>query len=310
MTVSYVVAGFEQSDASKMMHVELDAAKNALPLKGESQGHNGALHQFLILSGRNLKNNARNPGIYYVRLVMYAMLCLVLGLMFIGVGDRDDHQDIQSRINLLWYTSSFLIFMSVAVLPFFIEERAVFLREKNNGWYSVGPYVLANAVTALPGIFLIALVCTVALIPLASMNGLGSFLLVLFLGLAASEAMMTLIAVLVPHYIIGIAIGAGAFGFFMLCQGVLLVFDDIPPYFIWGYFIALHTYVFRAMLLNEIDDDDVFNSDIFPTGEAIKEYFSFEDNDFGEDCLVIFCYGIIFHLIVYAWLSRESNGKR
>jgi len=35
--------------------------------------------------------------------------------------------------------------------------------------------------------------------------------------------MMFLIAVVVPHYIIGIALGAGIFGFFMLGQGVLLI---------------------------------------------------------------------------------------
>jgi len=51
--------------------------------------------------------------------------------------------------------------MSVAVLPFFIEDRAVFLREQGNGWYGVGPYVAAQATTALPGIFLIALISSV-----------------------------------------------------------------------------------------------------------------------------------------------------
>jgi len=314
--VAQVVLAYPGSDADKARARELAAVDergadgiDALSPSAKPT-RNGVLHEFLVLCRRNLQNNARNPGIYYVRLVMYAMLCLMLGLVFVGVGDRNKHEDIQSRVNLLWYTSSFLIFMSVAVLPFFIEDRAVFLREKDNGWYGVGPYVTANAVTALPGIFLIALLSSAALIPLAGMQGFGKFLFILFLGLCSSEAMMTLIAVPVPHYVIGIAIGAGMFGFFMLCQGVLLVLDDIPAYFIWGYYIALHTYVFRAMLLNEVNEDDEYDSLIWPTGESLLKYFGFEDNDYWEDCAVVIGYGLLFHIIVYIVLSREKASKK
>jgi hypothetical protein len=45
-----------------------------------------------------------------------------------------------------------------------ISIRAVFAREQANGSYSIGPYVLANFVTSLPGMALIAMcvyvVCT------------------------------------------------------------------------------------------------------------------------------------------------------
>ena len=36
--------------------------------------------------------------------------------------------------------------MSVAVLPFFMMERPTFTRERMNGAYAVGPWVLANMV--------------------------------------------------------------------------------------------------------------------------------------------------------------------
>jgi len=48
------------------------------------------LSSFLTLCHRFSLNNAKNPGIYWVRLVMYVMLCLMIGLMYIGLGDEHD----------------------------------------------------------------------------------------------------------------------------------------------------------------------------------------------------------------------------
>eukprot|EP00966_Prymnesium_polylepis_P253935 5868776-Prymnesium_polylepis.1 len=49
---------------------------------------------------------------------------------------------------------------------------------------------------------------------------------------------MCLVGALVPHYIIGIALGAGAYGMFMLCEGAFKVKDDIPPWFIWVHYLG------------------------------------------------------------------------
>ena len=41
---------------------------------------------------------------------------------------------------------------------------------------------------------------------------------------------MSLVAACVPHYIIGIALAAGIFGFHMLCEGFFKVKSEIPNY--------------------------------------------------------------------------------
>eukprot|EP00960_Hanusia_phi_P004107 120161-Hanusia_phi.AAC.1 len=63
--------------------------------------------------------------------------------------------------------------MSVAVLPFFIVERAVFLRERANGWYMVPSYVLATFLMSLPGLFIISLVSTLLVVLPSGLNGFG-----------------------------------------------------------------------------------------------------------------------------------------
>ena len=80
-----------------------------------------------------------------------------------------------------------------------------------------------------------------------------------------AEGMLQFIASLVPHYIIGMALGAGMYGMFMLCEGFFVVPSNIPPcvvcgecgpltrcrYWIWGYYLAFHTYSFEIFMYNE-----------------------------------------------------------
>merc|ERR1712124_151621 len=99
-----------------------------------------------------------------------------MGLMYEGRGDDKSPSSVFSRINILFFVAAFLVFMSVAVLPFFIIERATFLRERANGSYSVPSFVLAQLVCALPGIFSIALASSALIVPLARLNGFANYL--------------------------------------------------------------------------------------------------------------------------------------
>ena len=79
---------------------------------------------------------------------------------------------------------------------------------------------------------LLTLTSSVLVVFMAGLNGFGTYMLDLFVSLMFAEAFMYCLAALVPHYIIGMALGAGIFGFFMLCEGFLLVKSvstSMPP---------------------------------------------------------------------------------
>ncbi|EKX42629.1 hypothetical protein GUITHDRAFT_73695 [Guillardia theta CCMP2712] len=269
---------------------------------------NGFMTQLLILSHRAFFNNARNPGIFLVRLVMYIMLCLLMGFMFWDLGTGPT--DINSRVALLFFVAAFLVFMSVAVLPFFIVERAVFLRERANGWYMVPAYVLASFLMSLPGLFIISLASTVLVVFPAGLNNFGVFLLDLFLSLVTAEAFMCVIASVVPHYIIGIALGAAVYGFFMLCEGFMKVKNDIPDWFIWGYYMAFHTYSFRAFMVNEFEGIQYFDSPQFHNGREVLAFYNMEDHPIWKDLLVVGGWAIALQIVFGTILQVFHKGKR
>jgi ABC-2 type transporter len=79
---------------------------------------------------------------------MYGMLALMVGAMFWDLGERNDFESVQSRVAVSFYCVAFFIFMSVAVLPFTVMERAIVDKEVKNLYYHPIVYQLAQAIAS------------------------------------------------------------------------------------------------------------------------------------------------------------------
>lgn len=265
--------------------------------------------QFVLLSKRNLKTFALDPGLIWVRLVMYAMLSFMIGTMYVNI-DNDD-KAVQDRISLLFYVAAFMAFMSIAVLPFFLLEREVFIRERRSGWYPVSVYVLSYSLCALPGIFLIALVSSIIIyFPVGLHDGRFQwFLCDLFLTLVVAEGFVMAFSVIIPIFILCMALVAGFFGMFMLCEGFFAIPSNIPPWWIWGYYIAFHTYSFRTFMWAEFDSLEL-DAKNWGSGDDVLAYYDMEDANPWADMVVLLAMAIIYRLIFYGVLSIFHTGRR
>mmetsp|Transcript_9371 Transcript_9371/g.29940 ORF Transcript_9371/g.29940 Transcript_9371/m.29940 type:complete len:666 (-) Transcript_9371:83-2080(-) len=284
---------------------------------------NSALTDFLILSKRNLLNNLRNPGIYWVRFVMYVGLCLVIGVMFVGLGDEFTQSSINSRLSVLFYVAAFLVFMSVAAMPFFIQERAVFVRERTNGMYNPTTFVVSNFVCLLPGIFVIALCSSASVVGISGMNGFPIFLADLFVTLVAAESFVNFVSACVPHYIIGIAGAAGCFGLWMLTEGFFIIRTDMPWYLRWLYYFSFHAPSIRVFIINEFQDIPAKFETPCPaapgqeapkqSGRDVIEFYDYTQDDIdrlGVDLVTILCFAFFFQTLYGLVLWRFHRGKR
>lgn len=295
--VEAIVNKFSEGQELKAIKSSVDGCKNSankeekLPKKFQANW----IVQFLYLTKRNMINSAINPGIYWVRIVMYFMLCIMMGTMYLRTND-----DITSEmlVPLLFYCQAFLVFMAVAVLPFFMMQEPVFIRERSNGLIDVFPFVVSNFISALPGIFLIAIMSTTLVVFMADLNNFWGFFLNLFLSLVCAESLMHVLSSCTPHYIVAIALGAGFFGMFMLAEGFMVPEKAIPVWWIWAYYIAFHTYSFESFMYNQFKDEGAEGAAIMARYDIDMDSDKFT-RDMGILCGYAFLLQIIFFLIVY-----------
>lgn len=285
----------EQYKASRIAaHVQehikaLDAAPGQVYSHGGQQP--GFAYQTTVLTHRTFLNNLRNVGVFWMRLAMYVMLCL--GVAFVYFQLDDAWKDVYSRAALLFFVVAFLTFMSIAAFPAFIEDMKVFVRERLNGYYGVLTFTVANTLASLPFIFLIAVVSTVCVYFIAGLRGGGEavwyFILNLFLALVTVESLMMAIAPLVPHYLMGIAAGAGVMGLFMIVCGFFQPLNSMPkPIFRYPLsYISYHTFSFTGFMRNEFEGTSgwgcppTVNGTVDPScsmdGQAILNYYEIMD---------------------------------
>ncbi|POM73789.1 ABCG transporter ABC Superfamily [Phytophthora palmivora] len=260
-----------------------------------------SIRQFSVLLHRNLLNNLRNPGIYWIRLVTYTALSFMVGTMYLSSNPKIVATDI---VLLLTYVNIYLVFLSIAVLPFFIEQRAVFLRERTNSGLNVFSYVAANFIGALPGIFLIALSSTFLVGYLAGLNSYGIFLTVVFLSLVVAETLMHLISAIAPQFIIGMALGAAIFGWFILVMGLFVPGPAMPYYWRWAHQLGFLSYSFEVLLFNHFGDDMSLVS------QSVLAKFLPDEVHIGYDLVVLVANALTFEAAFALILYKFHTGRR
>ena len=225
----------------------------------------------------------------------------MVGGLFWQLGDSTDYESILSRAAVLFYCVAFFIFMSVAVLPFTVMERDIVDKEVHNKYYHPISYQIAQGLASIPGAGLLAALVSMFILLMLKFQDPGWYFLNMFLALTTSEALVQLVSHVVPHFVIGMALVAGLFGFFMLFQGFMLVPSAFPNRLRWTYYIAFHTYSWRSFMVTEFRGL-TFTGGPFSTGEDVLIFYEIEDVDRGNDMIVLACYTLILHLLSFVVL--------
>lgn len=148
------------ADSTASAHASLDFAGKPYATSVLSQ--TGTLLSRMWLVGM------RNPLLYWARFAMYTVMGIVLGVLYLDVGET--FSAVGDRSSVIFFCVAFLTFMQCVQAPILIEEREVFVRERGNGAYSPLAYVIANTLISLPWTMLTSLGAAVPIYYLIGLN--------------------------------------------------------------------------------------------------------------------------------------------
>ncbi|KAL2503476.1 ABC transporter G family member 25 [Abeliophyllum distichum] len=103
-------------------------------------------NQFNILLQRNLKER-KHETFNYLRVFQVIVASLLAGFMWW----HSDYHDIQDNLGLLFFISIFWgVFASFNAVFAFPQERAIFIKERTSGMYTLSSYFMARIIGDLP----------------------------------------------------------------------------------------------------------------------------------------------------------------
>ncbi|TYI56848.1 hypothetical protein E1A91_D11G240600v1, partial [Gossypium mustelinum] len=157
------------------------------------------------------------------------------------------------------FVAAFLTFMAIGGFPSFVEDMKVFGRERLNGHYGVGAFVVGNTISSILYLFMISLIPrAIAYYLVGLQKSLGHFayfVILLFTTMILVESLMMTVASIVPDFLMGIITGADIQGVIMLHGGFFRLPNDLPKPF-WRYvmyYIAFHKYANQGFYKNEFE---------------------------------------------------------
>ncbi|KAI5661376.1 hypothetical protein M9H77_20699 [Catharanthus roseus] len=251
---SYISSDRYQEILTKTCHNEGEELE-------KNRNHANFLTQCQVLTRRSFKNMYRDLGYYWMRLAVYIALSIGLGTIFFDIGLT--YSSIQARGSMLMFVASFLTFMAISSFPSDVEEIKVSERERLNGHYSSGAFVVGNTISSAPYLLLISLIPgAIAYFLTGLQHGIGTekstqhfiyFASILFVCMLLVESQMMIVSSLVPNFLMGIITGAGLIGLMVLGGGFFRLPNDLPKLF-WKYplyYLSFHKYAFQGLYKNE-----------------------------------------------------------
>ncbi|XP_031380081.1 ABC transporter G family member 11-like [Punica granatum] len=253
--VRVLIRSYKSSDFYTEVQKQISEIKGRGGDALEKGNQAGFFTQCGILTRRSFVNMYRDPGYYWLRLVIYIALGFGLGTVFYDIGSANS--SIQGRGSLLMFVASFLTILAIGGFPSFVEDMKVFERERLNGHYGSAAFILGNTLSSVPFLLVISLIPGAITYFLAGLqHNIGHFTyfaLTLFACMMLAESLMMIIASLMPNFLMGLIAGAGIQGLMMLSGGFFRLPNDLPRIF-WRYplyYIAFHKYAYQGLYKNE-----------------------------------------------------------
>ncbi|KAK4799553.1 hypothetical protein SAY86_024918 [Trapa natans] len=291
---SYKSSKYYRETLQQVAEIHKQGLEGVGRLKAEKRSKPSFWTQCSVLTRRSSVNMYRDRGYYWFRLAIHMGIALSMGTIYYDIG-------------------------------YAYESIQVFIRERLNGHYGTGAFVVGNVVSSMPYLLLLTVAPGAAIYYLPGMHGgAGSFLYflsLLFANMVAMEGLMMVVASVVPNFLMGIIVGSGVQGVMILGAGIFRLPKDIPKPF-WKYptyYIALHRYAYQGLCRNEFEgmsfevpiDGGIGQGNMVVDGEQVlRHYFQIEEGYSKWDNLWILIGMALFYRLLFFAIIKFNEAVR
>ncbi len=210
--------------------------------------------QLYYLSGRSFRNFYRDIFLMPVHFFIAIVAGLVLGAIYFKL--NNEIFGCQNRIGVFFFTLILLAFAAMSSLDIFLTERAVFVKERANGYYRPLAYFIAKTTFDLIPLrffppLLLSAICyyMIGLSPWFYKFLIFTIIMILFNLVAGSVCIA--IGSVVRSAAIGNVVAIVVFLIAALFSGYLAQKNSIPVWLSWIKWISFWNYAFEGLMINE-----------------------------------------------------------
>jgi len=229
----------------------------ATPTKYKSNGLWNLPHATWTLLRFRGSRHLRSVNFLAPRMAGPIFFALILWSLFAGVGKQaaTDRIAAQSVSGLMFVTVVLCGYGASSFVPSMAMDRAIFYRDRSDGYYGSLAYALAKFIEDLITMFVTAVLCSVIVFYGCSLQGsFWVFLGVRFLSSMVGVTLAYWSAAVSPTVAFACALLPIVVTVCQFMSGFVIIYQSIPAGWIWFYRINFIQYGFTALVTNQFSD--------------------------------------------------------
>ena len=211
------------------------------------------LSLMMVNLGRSAKNMKRNGGFWGPRVFQSVFLGFILGGLFYDLGPSY----FQARLGLCLFAATNMGFANAAEIPFAAEGKDVTFKQQDAGFYSSSQYVWSVIIVHIPLSIAESIIFSSIVYFMSSFDSDAGrfffFLLAMWVTNVALSTVFRAVTYVTRHQDVANQMSGPIVATFFLVCGYLILYNNIPKWLIWLYWMSPFTWVVRSMAINEFN---------------------------------------------------------
>jgi ABC-type multidrug transport system ATPase subunit/ABC-type multidrug transport system permease subunit len=267
-TTDEFVRAFQQTEIYESMVDKMEAPPSFAPWlrRQRHEFSNGWFRSTWLCLQRQIKITARDRVFLRGRVMQVLLMGVMAGTLFYQL----DAHDWSDKVCMLFFSLMFIALGNLATIPTVMEQRSVFYKQRDSGFFPTSAAVVAQMLVQIPIQFVETLIFTSLAYFLSGLSRAehGSYYLTYVLVAFSTALAIGQIFRLVVHVVPSLAqaqpICALCVLLFVVFSGLTIKGEDVPIYWTWLYWINPLAWGLRALAINEFSSPTYSTHIIYP----------------------------------------------